>query len=557
MESTRPWIAVYKELGLSWDRVPEVPAKTLSHYVREHAGQFREREALVFAGCGMSYETLDQQADRLAHALQSLGLMKGDVLGVHLPNVPQYVVAFVAAARLGVKLTSLSPLLRPAELGYQMDDAQVGVLLTFAPLLAQTGQACVGRSSLRAVIVTGPMDMLEGGSGSCLETLEVPGVVTAHTFQELMAAQPNTAVPDAALVSDVLYLQYTGGTTGKPKGAELSSYNLFCNNVQVDLFYGYRVGGETVASAFPYFHIGGAAVLFNGLRTASTNIVVPDPRDMAAMIGEMARRPPTVLAAVPALFQMLVAQDEFRALNFDGLRIAISGAAPFTEAAIAELEQVVGQGRFWEVYGMTETSPVQTINPSSRIKFGFVGIPVPGTDLRIVDVETGTQVMPTGEPGEVIVSGPQVMRGYANRPEETAAALREHDGKLWMHTGDIGFLDAEGYLRICDRKKDMVIVGGYKVFSAEVENKVAGLPGVGMCAVVGRADAERPGNEVVCLFVQKAPDAPEDAELEAQILAFCRDNMAPYKVPKEVSFVDGLPLTSVGKVDKLQLRERV
>lgn len=325
----------------------------------------------------------------------------------------------------------------------------------------------------------------------------------------------------------------------------------------MDAFYRYRTGEETIASAFPFFHIGGAAVLINGLRTASTNILVPDPRNLEHMCGEMAKRPPTVLAAVPTLYQMLVARADFRALDLSGLRVAVSGGVPFSEAGIAALEEVIGPGRFCEVYGMTETSPVQTINPADRLKPGWVGVPVPGTDLRIVDPTDGKTPMPVGEPGEVICAGPQVMRGYLDRPEETAEALRELDGRTWMYTGDIGLLDAEGYLKICDRRKDMLIVGGFKVFSVEVENKVASRPEVMMCAVVGRPDAERPGNEIVCLFVQRAPGGPADDALHETLTAWCRQVMAPYKVPKQITFVDALPLTAVGKVDKKVLRAQV
>lgn len=550
----RPWLSTYEALGLRWDAAPEIGDETISRWVRRHAEQFGDREALVYLGGGITYRALDRMADRFAHLLWSLGLEAGATLGIQLPNTPQYVAAWLAAARLGVVTTSVSPLLRPAELAEQLDDAKVEVLLTFAPLFdAMVRPVVAERPALEHVLVSGATDLVAGAPTHTVD--ETLGAVRVQGLAAALADRPDTPVPDVGRSDAVLYVQYTGGTTGKPKGAELTSRNLLLNNAQVDVFYGYRTGREVVASAFPFFHIGGAALLFNGLRTAATNIIVPDPRNMAHVCGEMTKRPPTVIAAVPALYQMLLAEPAFRALDLSRLRIAVSGGAPFSEAGIAALEEVIGPERFCEVYGMTETSPVQTLNPARRLKPGFVGVPVPGTDLRIVDAADGTTPMPIGEPGEIIVRGPQVMRGYRNRPEETAEALRTLDGHTWMYTGDIGFLDDEGYLKVCDRRKDMLIVGGFKVFSVEVENKVASRPEVAMCAVVGRPDRARPGNEIVRLVVQRTPDAPRDeAALRATLTAWCRQIMSPYKVPKEIIFVDALPLTAVGKVDKVALR---
>jgi long-chain acyl-CoA synthetase len=231
----------------------------------------------------------------------------------------------------------------------------------------------------------------------------------------------------------------------------------------------------------------------------------------------------------------------------------LSGGAPFAEADIARLEAVIGAGKVCEVYGMTETGPVQTCNPPGRIKSGFVGIPVPGTEVRIVDVVERTKTMPLGEPGEIIAAGPQVMSGYLNRPEENA--LRTFDGHTWMYTGDIGFMDEEGYVKLCDRSKDMLIVGGFKVFSVEVENKLLEMKEIAMCAVIGRADPDRPGSEIVQLHVQRSAACElDDAALRDRILEFCRANMASYKVPKELFFPAALPLTAVGKIDKKALR---
>ncbi|EKF73555.1 AMP-dependent synthetase and ligase [Alcanivorax hongdengensis A-11-3] len=546
----RPWLQTYKELGCDWQALPDLPDSTLSDYIRQHAETFPEREALVFLGQAISYAELNRLADRLAGLLLDLGCRPGDVLGVQLPNTPQYVVAFIAAARLGMVTTSISPLMTTVELTHQANDARVKVMLTLAPFWQGVIQPAADNiDTLSAVLVSSPTEL----AGAPLPPVdEKHGKVRVLSLLDHLSETP--LVPLNVPLDDVLYLQYTGGTTGLPKGAQLTSRNLFMNNVQANVFYGFEDGQEIVASAFPLFHIGGAAVLFNALRTASTFLLIPDPRDLAHFINEMKTRPPTVLAAVPALYQGLCAHPDFQALDFSRLRIAVSGAAPFAVEEIQRLEEVVGKGKFFEVYGMTETSPVLTLNPARRIKVGCVGIPLPGTDVRIVDAEDGVTEMPLGEAGEIVATGPQVMKGYLAMPDATAKALREHDGRVWMHTGDIGVMDDEGYIRVCDRSKDMLIVGGYKVFSVEVENRVQALPWVALCAVVGRPDEARPGNDVVQLFVQLQGEPGDQPTRRQELEDYCRANLSPYKVPREIFFVDEIPLTSVGKLDKKALR---
>ncbi|MDX1804169.1 MAG: AMP-binding protein [Alcanivorax sp.] len=546
----RPWLAAYDALGHDWHQLPTLPEKTLSDYIRDHARHHGDREALVFLGQSIRYAELDQLADRLASLLVALGCQPGEVLGVQLPNTPQYVVALVAAARLGMVCTSLSPLMKPVELGHQLQDAGVKVMLTLAPFWDTVVQpALAGCDSLEAVLLSSPTEL----TGTPLpDRDEQAGAVRLLSLWSHLGDGP--LPPVSVSLDDVLYLQYTGGTTGLPKGARLTSRNLLINNMQANLFYGLRDGEETVASAFPLFHIGGAAVLFNALRTASTFLLIPDPRDLDHFVAEMSQRPATVLAAVPALYQGLCSHAGFRELDFARLRVAVSGGAPFAVSEIQRLEALIGPDKFYEVYGMTETSPVLTINPAGRLKPGWVGIPLPGTEVRIVDAERGVP-LPAGEAGEIIASGPQVMRGYLARPDATAGALREHDGRTWMYTGDVGVMDEDGYIRVCDRSKDMLIVGGYKVFSVEVENRVQALPWVALCAVVGCPDPRRPGNDVVQLYVQhNDTELGSDAARRQALLDFCRDNLSPYKVPREIVFVDAIPLTSVGKLDKKALR---
>lgn len=548
-----PWLAVYEELGKDWHNLPALPDKNLSDYIRDYAAKFPDREALVFLGKGTTYRQLDQLTDRFASLLVSLGCRQGDVIGIQLPNTPQYVVAFIAAARLGMPTTSLSPLMTPTEMVYQATDAKVKVILTLEPLWqAVVSHAVEQLPDVSHVLVSTPTDLI---GGSALSLDEQRGHARIVSLADQLPATADSLPEVRTSLDDVLYLQYTGGTTGMPKGAQLSSRNLFMNNAQVDVFYGYRIGEETVASAFPLFHIGGAAVLFNALRTASTFLLIPDPRNIDHFVGEMKARAATVLAAVPALYQMLCQHDGFKQLDFSSLRIAVSGAAPFAKEEIAKLAAIIGENKFCEVYGMTETSPVQTINPASRFKPGSVGIPVPGTEVRIVDAQSGEGPLPQGEAGEIIVCGPQVMKGYLALPQASEKALRQIDGNTWMFTGDIGVMDEEGYVRVCDRSKDMLIVGGYKVFSVEVESRIQALDWVAMCAVVGKPDSQRPGNDIVQLYVQRMPNEQRDeAELHEELIRHSREELSPYKVPKEIFFTDAIPLTSVGKIDKKALR---
>jgi long-chain acyl-CoA synthetase len=253
---------------------------------------------------------------------------------------------------------------------------------------------------------------------------------------------------------------------------------------------------------------------------------------------------------------MLYEHPEFKKVDFSRLKMAMSGAAPFPPEMIHQLETIIGKGKLAEVYGMTETSPLLTSNPPNRAKIGTVGIPTVGTKLKIVDVETGTREMPVGEPGELIASGPQVTKGYLNLPEASAQTLREFEGDTWIYTGDIAKIDEEGYLTICDRSKDMLIVGGYKVFSVEVEGKLAELDFIELSALIGLPDEKRPGNDIVHLYIQLKADAraTHPDELKEKVLHFCREQMAAYKVPKHIHFLDALPLTAVGKLDKKALR---
>ena len=548
-----PWQHIYDELNVV---VPPIEDRPLGSYVEEFSVSLANSPALQYFDRTITYAELNAEANQMANALVSLGVSKGDVVGMHLINIPQYVVALVAVSKIGCAGSGVSPLMSPSELAYQVQDAGISVLLTLDDLVGSTlvrlkdTPAC-----LKHVISCSASDHLNPQAG---EPKQLTGL-QCHRYLELINQFSTDFEQRPVEGNDTMMVQYTGGTTGRPKGAELSLRNLMYNPLQHGAYLPWEQGTETVVTGFPMFHAAGLAFVIVSLRYGAQFALIPNPRDVEFMCAQMKARPPTRLAAVPSLFQMLVDTPAFKEVDFSKLKIASSGAAPLSSGDRHNIEAIIGAGKISDVFGMTETGPVHVSNPPGRSVPSSVGIPVPGADTRIVDLETGTQEMPFGEPGEIITSGPQVMKGYLNLPEESANSLRHWRGKTWMYTGDVGYMDEEGYIYLCDRAKDMLIVGGFKVFSVEVEDKMQSMDQIATTALIGQPDANRPGNDIVHLYVEPtlAAKTLDKAELEANILAFCREHMAPYKVPKVIHIIDAIPLTAVGKIDKKALRATV
>lgn len=558
--SQQPWTKFY----LAW---PDFTQKVrgLADFIEEHAKARPQAPAAEYLGVTLSYGELNRDANRLANALRQRGLQRGETIGLHLPNTPQYLLGLIAASKLGCPVTGVSPLLTTPEIEHQLKDAEVRFLISLGQLYTAAVAPADGRLALlRGVLVASPLEFLPAWKQQLAYLLRKlprpnwqPMVHTpTEAFMPVLRGAADTRVHTEVAEDETVFIQYTGGTTGKPKGAELSLANMFANGLQSMAFMG-SDSGDTFASAFPLFHQAGLAIALMALRSGARQLLIPNPRDIDFFIAQMKRFPPTMLGNVPSLYQMLLEKPAFREIDFSRLRMAFSGAAPFAPEGIRQLEQVIGAGKLCEVYGMTETSPLITINPPGRTRPGTVGIPVAGCDVKIMDAETGLCEMPAGTAGEITTCGPHVMKGYRGLSEATAQTVRERDGKRWMYTGDIGVLDADGYLTICDRAKDMLIVGGYKVFSVEVESKLKELPFIELCALVGLPDPKRPGNDIVKLWVQLTNEAREGNQeaWREQIMDFCRSNMAPYKVPKHIEFLHALPLTPVGKLDKKALRK--
>ena len=552
-EQKKPWDFIYQEAGIA---NPPLDERPISEYVDEHVKNIPDFPALRFYNLDISYKELNLYANRLANTLVDMGVTKEDVVGFHMPNVPQYIVALLAVAKIGCAGSGVSPLLVPNELAYQISDANISVLISLDALANSSVMAMADKPAcLKNVIVTAAADLLAPAE------LNLPdlGDIKVSSYLSLLEASSDEFEQRNVDWNDTYLIQYTGGTTGAPKGAMLSVRNVVRCPVTQYAFMPMRPGEDNCLTPFPLFHIAGVGGAIACLRFGGTAILVPDPRDLDYICDQLMASPPSYLGAVPTLFQMLLQHPKFKQVDFSKLKMAITGAAPLTSDDRRKVEEVIGTGKLCDAFGMTETAPVYIVNPPERLKPSAIGIPVPGADVKIMDVETGTKEMPVGEHGEIVTAGPHVMKGYLNLPEESAKAMREFDGKTWMYTGDVGFMDDEGYVTISDRAKDMLIVGGFKVFSVEVEDKLNNLDFIASSAVVGLADTARPGNDIVNVFIELSPEyqLSDGPSFEQRVIDYCRENMTPYKVPKKVHFIDSIPLTAIGKIDKKALREQL
>ena len=558
----KPWLKSY-DPGVRPDIDP--PAETLVAHIQDISRRFADKPALNFLGTLMDYRTLTDQTDRLAQALKARGLGRGDVVGVCLPNTPQYIITVLGALKAGCAVSGVSPLLTADEMAYQLNDCGAKALVIVDILFEKPfAKAAPQIPGLKTVFATGLLDYLPKIKQLLAKWIKkIPsGRVTPLNGKDVLdlkttlASSPANPSGVEVGLDDTCFLQYTGGTTGVPKGAVLTHRNIVSGIIQYNEAYKMKEGSEIYCSALPFFHIAGLVLSLHSLYFGGTQVIIPDPRNVDLLLKQMIKNKPTVMANVPTLYLMLLQKPEIKQVDWNALQCCFSGAAPFSQDGIKAFEAVAGPGKLSELYGATETSPLIAMDTrNGRKKAGSVGLPIPGTRVRLVDAVTGEGDVPLGEEGELIVSGPQVMKEYHNKPEETAKTLKEHDGEVWLHTGDVARMDEDGYLFLVDRTKDMVIVGGYKVFSTEVENKLSDHPAIEMCAIVAAPNPDKPETEAVKLVVQKSAAwaARSDDETREDILKMAREKLAPYKVPKIVEFRD-MPLTAVGKINKKELR---
>jgi len=552
----RPWFKVYEKLGIR--KHIDIPEISLPELVDRAAEKWPDRPALIFYGKRITFRELTDLAKRFATALADMGVKKGDVVALYLPNCPQFVIAYYGAMRLGAVVTAISPLAKEREVEYQVSDSGAETLVAldvFYPAV----ESVWGRTKLRNVIVTNIADYMPRALaffGKLLKRLPVrevkprPGL---HFFKELIAKYPpNPPKVEINPKEDVAVFQYTGGTTGLPKAAMLTHMNLVANAYQCYEWMravGLREGEEVSLSLLPWFHSYGMTVALNlGFVAGVTGVILPrfDPEEVLRTVQKYRI---TLFPGIPTLYAILINHPKIKEYDLRSIKFCISGAAPLPPEVQRKFMEITG-GVLVEGYGLSEASPVTHANPLDKtlkfVKIGSIGIPFPNTDAKVVDMETGRE-LPPGEVGELVVKGPQVMKGYWNRPEETAETLK--DG--WLYTGDIAKMDEEGYFYIVDRKKDMIKYKGHSVYPRELEDILYEHPAVKLCAVIGKP--EPTAGEIPKAFVVLKEGAKTTPE---ELMKFVNERVAPYKAIRELEIVSELPISAVGKVLRRVLREQ-
>jgi len=543
---TRPWQRHYDFEVPFTLRYPRIPAQQFLHFA---ANGLPDKAAYHFYGSEMSFYDLKQQVLRLANALGALGIQKGERAGVHLPTCPQYVIAYHALLSLGAIVVNLNPMYTPDELKRIANDTGLATLITFDTVLPNIVQLCQSVPIPR-VIVTRITDYIEGMGQSTSKDM---GLLEGwHHFSRLIENTSQTRIPRIPILpDDPALIQFTGGTTGIPKGAVLTHGNIVAATLQVYVWGKATIGiippeRRTILSVLPYFHVYGTIVAMGwALFNCATQFLIPrfEIEEFMALLANI--REITFFPAVPTLINAMLNHPKTGELNLDRrIMLLNSGAAPMPRELI---DQVKDLGiSYSEGWGMSETTSLGISNPVLGLrKEGSIGIPWPDTDVRLVDVVKGREDVPQGQPGEILIRSPLVMQGYWNNEEETRGQMR--DG--WLHTGDIAVRDEEDYLYIVDRKKDMIIAGGFNIYPREIDEVLFQHPKIREAVSVGIADPYR--GETVKAFVVLKEGVSASAE---EIIDFCKEHLAAYKVPRQVEFRQALPKSAVGKILRKVLR---
>jgi acyl-CoA synthetase (AMP-forming)/AMP-acid ligase II len=546
--SSRPWLKNYDA------HVPanlNYPWMSFIDMTRKSFREVPDRAAMVYIDTVISFKELDVMSNKFANFLLDRGVKQGDVVGLNMPNIPAYLICFVGAQKVGCITTGVSPLLTEHELEYQLNDSAARVLVTFDVNLPRIN-AVIAKTKVKTLVVAGVFDFMGPVDWKAPPgEMKKEGAVEVYNSIDILKKYPDKEVDTWVDRDSDCLMQYTGGTTGPSKGAILTNRNISHQILQWVVWTDSKIGEEVGVSAFPLFHQAGLFYGFVGLSTGMTQVLIPNPRDVAFIITQIKKYKPTVVANVPTLFMEMMKIEEFKTMDLSFVKFYGSGAAPFPAELIKQFYEIVGDNKLVEVYGMTETSPLLTGQPFlGKKKVGSVGMPMPDTEVKLVDPATG-ELAKLGEPGELCARGPQIMRGYHNKPEETANSIR--DG--YMHTGDVATMDEDGFFFIVDRLKDMVSVSGMKVFTRELDEIIARHPDIEMCASVGVPDPVRDFTEIVATAVVLKPGVEANDAARQSIISFMRERVAPYKVPKQIIFMDSLPLSAVGKILKRELRE--
>ena len=546
----RPWLSQYPAGIPANVDVNQYP--TINSFLEECFQKHSHRIAFSCMGASITYKDLSVKSRQFAAYLHSRGLKPGDRIALMMPNLIQYPIALFGALQAGLVVVNTNPLYTATEMKHQFQDSKVNSII-IAENFADKLESILKDTGIEVIITTSIGEMLG----------VVKGTIVNFVVRKVKRMVPKYNLPNAVTITQavkegkrftitsfedhpdrVVVHQYTGGTTGVAKGAMLTNRNLVANMLQIKAWIGsYIKEGEVTLSPLPLYHIFAftvncMAMLGNGAKT----VLITNPRDLKTVLDAFKKDEITLMTGINTLFKALLNNEAFRALDFSKLKVVVGGGMAVQTSVAEEWKRVTGV-TLSEGYGMTESSPVATVNPiDGSARLGSIGLPVPSTDIRIVD-DNGYP-LPAGEIGELQIKGPQVMAGYYNQPEETAKVIK--DG--WLSTGDMALMEPDGYFRIVDRKKDMILVSGFNVYPNEIEDVIAAHPKVMECCAIGIPD-EKSG-EVVKLFVVK-----KDKSLsEAEVLGYAREHMTNYKIPKEIAFIDELPKSNVGKILRKELR---
>jgi len=524
----------------------EYPLIPLHEILAKTAKEHPDRAAIAYFEGKITYRELDSLSNQFAGALSALGVKKGDRVAIFLPNIPQFVIAYFGALKVGAVLTAISPLHKEREVEYQLTDSEAETIValdSLYPIVEKVWR----KTKLKNVVVTSLEDYASKIAISPSRVGQKPNV---YSFQELL--KEKGAKPPKVNINpkeDLAALQYTGGTTGTAKGAMLTHTNLASNAIAFAAWIKGATAEETFLTALPLFHIYGMTTSMNVPILLAAKMVLLPRFDPVAALENIQRHSVTVFCGVPTMYSVLLANPKLGKFDLTSIRVCISGASPLPPQVQKKFMEITG-GFLAEGYGLTEASPVTHCNPVDKtmrtVRLGSIGLPLPDTDARIVDVETGTKTLGAGETGELAVKGPQVMKGYWRKPEETALVFREG----WLLTGDIARMDQDGYFYITDRKKDLIKYKDYSVYPRELEDVLYEHPAVKLCAVVGKPSPVV--GEVPKAFVVLKDGAQAT---EAEIMTFVKEKIAPYKAVREVEFRKELPLSGAGKVLRRELRD--
>ena len=557
----KPWVTHYPE------GVPEtvtVPHMSVPQAFDKMADQYAKKNALIFYGKKITYGKLKELTDSFAAALSALGVSKGDTVAMYLLNCPQYVIAYFGALKVGAKITPISPVYTSKEVKHQLEDSEARAVVCEEILYDNVERTGV---KLDHVILTDiaeylpPLKKLFGKSALSKAYSGMAAPTAAHIekagllrFQDLLKKYPGPPPQvDIHPKEDLAALPYTGGTTGLPKAAMITHHNMIALQQQIMAFWPmFEEGNEVVMGFLPFFHIyGQVVVMFNSLVQGFTVVLFTTP-DIDDILSGMDRYQASAFFGVPTLFEYLKEYEKTDRVNWKKLKMIACGADTLHESTINAWERRTG-APIMEGYGMTETTAVSHSTPYHRPKSGSFGVPLPSVDAAIVDVD-GVECVPVGEDGELILSGPNIMQGYWRRPEGTRETMMDMDGKRWLRTGDLVRMDEEGYFHFFDRKRDLIKFKGYSVFARHVEEVLYKHPKIKAAGVVGVPDPKV--GQLVKAYVVLESDARGKIS-EEEVMAFCKENLAHYKVPRIIEFRGELPKTDVGKVSRRELREEM